>query len=96
MLIAMLHLEHVVPRKYLVDQLLAAKDDAGVQAVLDTIETCVVLRREHDEIGKALNWLPDPTRPGGWWQRYETIQRVPGPKVKPLQASAHTQMDTVD
>lgn len=78
---AHVHLEHVVPRKYLIDQLLLSTSRDQIETIFSTIEVCVVLRCEHDELKTPDTWRPDPADPRGWWARYKTFKPVKGPKV---------------
>lgn len=65
------HLDHVVERKDLVDQLLKARTIQAIEAILERGETCVVLRTEHDDLLRGV----------GGWARYANIPVVAGPRV---------------
>jgi hypothetical protein len=77
------NLEHVLTRQAAISLLMEASNMGEVEDIFMSLETCVILRSEHKRIRSPKNWKPNPSKPGGWWQRYEgVIERVPGPNVR--------------
>ena len=63
-------LEHVVPQKQLIEELLCARSAEEFPTILARGETCVVLRTEHDALASE-----------NGWDRSAEIRRVEGPEV---------------
>jgi hypothetical protein len=49
----LVHLEHVVGRREIIDALIAAASAGQIRTILDRGETCVVLRTEHADLPKG-------------------------------------------
>lgn len=64
-------LEHVVERQFIAAGLLEARDKEQIRRILDSGETCVVLRTQHKLLVS-----------GDGWKRYEGLKVVPGPKAQ--------------
>lgn len=64
-------LEHVVERKAIIASLLLTGSEDEVREVLESADTCVVLRSEHDALAS-----------GDGWERYKGIDVVAGPRVR--------------
>jgi hypothetical protein len=65
-----LTLEHVFPREEAEEELRRATTAEQIRAVLDKLETCTILQKEHGCLTSTKLFKHDPSKPGDWWQRY--------------------------
>ena len=69
-----INLEHVVPRRYIVQQLLKSTNREEIERAFKEVVTCVVLREEHRKLPEP-QCIPNDASPEWWWQRYACVRR---------------------